>query len=75
MQTATINWGCYSCKEHHYWDGYTKLQEGKSRLSEGMIGDEYALSSGVHHSLTVENRKTRSSFNSFSIKGLSEWSL
>lgn len=26
-------------------------------LSEGMMGDEYVLSSGVHHSPTVENRK------------------
>lgn len=25
-------WACYSCKGHHYWEGYTKLQEGKSRL-------------------------------------------
>lgn len=28
-------------------------------LSEGMMGDEYELSSGVHRSLTVENRKVR----------------
>lgn len=28
-----------------------------SLLSEGMMGDECALSSRVHHSLTVENRK------------------
>lgn len=26
-------------------------------LSEGMMGDECILSPGVHHSLTVENRK------------------
>lgn len=28
-----------------------------SLLSEGMMGDVCALSSRVHHSLTVENRK------------------
>lgn len=26
------SWACYSCKGQHYWEGCTKLQEGKSRL-------------------------------------------
>lgn len=50
---------CYSCKGQCYWEGCTKLQEGKADclLSEGMMGDEYILLPGVHFSVLVENSK------------------
>lgn len=46
------SWACYSCKGQHYWEGCTELQEGKAdcSLSEGMMGDEFALHPDVHNS-------------------------
>lgn len=64
---------CYSCKGQHYWEGCTKLQEGKSKLLAVRGNDGRWVCAVPRSLLLIDGGKQESMLltadnNSFSIK-------
>lgn len=56
------SWACYSCKEQHYWEGCTKLQEGKSRLHAVRGNDGRWVCAVPRSLLLIDGEKQESMF-------------